>query len=482
MLEKIFKAYDVRAIYPDPFNESAAWRVGYGTGQFLKQQVTDSGEKGGKLTLPNTIVVSRDMRPHSPPLAKAFTDGVRATGMDVIDVGMCDTSFIYFAINHLSCAGGVQVTASHNPIQYNGLKISGPLAKPIGATTGLKEIQSLAEKAPEPPATTTPTSTLAPPLPHGKYEERDLWESYRAHVLQFYTPPKAGRRPLKVVVDASNGMAGKLIPKVFSGLPGLEVIPINFEITGSFSHDPNPLVAENMKPTQNGVRTRLADLGACFDGDADRCILTDERGTIIGCDHLTAMLVEHFTEGEKNPTIIYDLRSSKALEEAIVARGAKPLKSRVGHVFMKAALRESKGVFGGELSGHFYFRDNFYADSGAIAFAAVLSVLGQSDKTLNQLIAPFKQYPQSGEINFHVEDKEATLAAVESKFGKDAAVDKLDGVSIDAWKTSGWWFNCRASNTEPLIRLNAEAKDKPTLEKLLGDLKPMLGTEDTGHH
>ena len=473
MLSKIFKAYDVRAVYPDPLSETAAWQVGCATGQFLKQQVADGGSPAAKLTLPNTVVMSRDMRPHSPQLTKAFTEGVRAAGMDVIDVGMCDTSFIYFAINHLNCAGGVQVTASHNPIQYNGFKISGAQARPIGATTGLKQIQAIAEKLGEP-------GTVKG---EGKFEERDLWEPYREHVLKFYQPPKAGRRPIKVVIDASNGMAGKLVPKVFAGLPGIEIIPVNFEITGAFSHDPNPLVAENMKPTQQGVAKHRADLGACFDGDADRCILTDERGTIIGCDHLTAMLVEHFMKGQpRETTIIYDLRSSKALEEAIVAHGARPMKSRVGHVFMKALLRESQGVFGGELSGHFYFRDNFYADSGAIAFAAVLSMLGQSDKSLSQLIAPFKQYPQSGEINFHVEDKEKTLAAVEAKFGKGAIVDKLDGVTIDQWTGSGWWFNCRASNTEPLIRLNAEAKDKAKLEGLLAELKPMLGTEDKGHH
>jgi phosphomannomutase len=471
MLSTIFKAYDVRAIYPQPLSESAALRVGCATGQFLKQQVADSA---AGLTLPNTVVISRDMRPHSPQLTAAFTQGLRSAGMDVIDIGMCDTSFIYFAINHLNCAGGVQVTASHNPIQYNGFKISGPQARPIGASTGLKQIQTIAESLPE-----TGCNSEAP----GKLEERDLWAPYREHVLRFYTPPKPNRRPIKIVVDASNGMAGKLVPKVFSGLPGIEIVPINFEITGAFSHDPNPLVAENMKPTQLGVAKHLADLGACFDGDADRCILTDERGAIIGCDHLTALLVDHFTKNEKKgATVIYDLRSSKALEEAITAAGANPVKSRVGHVFMKALLRETEGVFGGELSGHFYFRDSFYTDSGAIAFAAVLSVLGQTDQKLSQLIAPFKRYPQSGEINFHVEDKEKTLAAVEAKFGPGAQVDKLDGVSIDHWKAKGWWFNCRASNTEPLIRLNAEARDKSALDGLLNDLKPMLGTEDAGHH
>ncbi len=469
MLSKIFKAYDVRAIYPQPLSETAAWKVGCASGQFLKKLAGDPKASAG-VKHPNTVVVSRDMRPHSPQLCKALTDGLRAAGCDVVDVGMCDTSFIYFAINHVGAIGGIQTTASHNPANYNGFKISGPLAKPIGATTGLKDIQAIAESLGEPGSVKG----------NGKHEERDLWDPYRLHVLKFYAPPKQGRK-LKVVIDASNGMAGKLVPKVFSNLPGLEIIPINFEITGSFVHEPNPLVAANMKPTQDGVIKHKADLGACFDGDADRCILTDEKGTIIGCDHLTAMLVDHFAKQAPGAPVVYDLRSSKALEEAIKAHGSKPVKSRVGHVFMKAALRENAGIFGGELSGHFYFRDNFNADSGAIAFAAVLSVLGQSDKKLSDFISPFKQYPQSGEINFRCDEKDKALASLEAKFGPGSAVDKLDGVSIDAWAGKGWWFNVRASNTEPLLRLNAEAKNQSQLDALLNELKPMLGTEDHGH-
>ncbi|MEX2215367.1 MAG: phosphomannomutase/phosphoglucomutase [Phycisphaeraceae bacterium] len=468
-LSKIFKAYDVRAIYPDPLNEAAAWKVGCATGQYLKQHVEDAEGDLASLTLPHTVVMSRDMRPHSESLSKAFIEGVLASGMNVIDVGMCDTSFIYFAINHLNAAGGVQVTASHNPINYNGFKISGPYAKPIGATTGLKVIEAIAEKIDDPDSFDG----------KGAYEERDLWEPYREHVLKFYTPPKGGR-VLKVAVDAAGGMGGKLVPKVFSNLPGLQIIPINMEITGTFAHDPNPLVPANMKPTQDAVLKGKADMGASFDGDADRCILCDEKGEVIGCDHLTALLVDHFTKDEKGATVVYDLRSSKALEEAITKAGAWPKKGRVGHVFMKATLRETKGVFGGELSGHFYFRDSFYTDSGAIAFAAILSVLGQSDKPLSEMVAPFKKYPQSGEINFRTEDKDAVLAELEKKYA-DAAIDKLDGVSIDDWSKKGWWFNVRASNTEPLLRLNAEAKDRATLAGLMKEIKPMLGTEDHGH-
>ncbi len=465
MIGQIFKAYDVRAVYPEQINEEAAWKVGYATGQFLL-------EKAGAVAHP-VVLVSRDMRPHSPSLCGSLAVGLRAAGANVIDLGMCDTSFMYFAVNHLNAIGGIQTTASHNPINYNGFKISGPEAKPIGAQTGLKDIQARAQAIGEShgPGAISPTGT---------YEKRDLWDDYRKHVLKFLAPLK---RRVRVFIDASNGMAGAMIPKVFDNVENLEIVPLNFEITGSFVHDPNPLVAENMKPTQKGVVEHNAQLGACFDGDADRCILTDEKGQIIGCDHLTALLAEHFLKDAPADakTVVYDLRSSKVVEEEIRRQGGEPRRSRVGHVFMKQVLRETGGIFGGELSGHFYFRDNFFADSGAIAFAAVLSLLGDTDKTLSELIAPFRKYPQSGEINFRVDDKDAVLAALKAKFGPKGNVDELDGVTIDCWDAYGYWFNVRASNTEPLLRLNAEAKEWGQLDALLGELRPMLGTEDHGH-
>ncbi len=476
MLEDIFKAYDIRATYPDKVNEQAAWKVGCAAGRFLKQKATDSNS-----ALKNTVLVSRDMRPHSPSLAASLIEGLRAAGTDVVDLGLCDTSFIYFAINHLGSAGGIQTTASHNPIQYNGFKISGPLAKPIGSDTGLNEIKEIAQSLGDPgsiPAT-------------GKLTQQDLWEEYREHILGFYKP---GKRKLKVFIDASNGMAGKMVPQVFDDLDQMEIVPLNFEISGSFVHEPNPLVPENMKPTQEGVIKHKADLGVCFDGDADRCILTDENGQIIGCDHLTALLAEYFLEQSPKSTIIYDLRSSKSVHEAITHHGGSPHRSRVGHVFMKALLRETQGVFGGELSGHFYFRDNFFADSGAIAFAAVASILSHSDQPISKLIEPYLKYPQSGEINYRVptakpeeadQAKQAVLDALKQKYAAAADQDNLDGITIDAWDRNGaqggWWFNVRASNTEPLLRLNAEAKDKPTLDRLLGELKPILGQPADAH-
>lgn len=478
MLSKIFKAYDIRHTYPDMVNEEAAWKIGVGVGQFLK----DHPERPhGKHS--DTVLVSRDMRKSSPSLCEALIKGIGITGMNVIELGMCDTSFCYFAVNHLGAAGAVQVTASHNPPNYNGFKISGPHAKPIGALTGLKDIQAIAERAGE----------LGKPEPVGHLHKMDLWHEYRQHILRFYQPPKKGRNPLKVFIDGSNGMAGKLIPHAFGGVEGVEIVDLNFEITGEFVHDPNPLVAENMIPTQQGVRKHKADVGACFDGDADRCMITDEKGETVGCDHLTALLASHFLK-VSNPdhephiadpiggtkTIVYDLRSSKVVEETIRALGATPVKGRVGHVFMKATLRETQGVFGGELSGHFYFRDNFYADSGAITLASVLWVLGQSEKPLSELVAPFRKYPQSGECNYRTADTGVVLKQLKQKYAAHD-IDELDGVTVDAWAEEGWWFNVRASNTEPLLRLNAEARDKAGLDKLLAELTPMLGEQVHGH-
>jgi phosphomannomutase len=466
MIGPIFKAYDIRATYPSPLNEEAGWKVGLAAGQFFLKKAKEAGVAG------NSVAVSRDMRPSSPSMAKALIDGLLASGCDVIDLGMADTSIQYFAVNFLSAIGGIQTTASHNPINYNGYKLSGLQAKPIGANTGLKDIQAIAENLPN---RANYKSSITP----GSLSTRDVWAQYKQHILKFFVPTN---RILKVYVDASNGMAGHMVPKVFENLPTVKIIPINFETNGKFVHEPNPLVAKNMIPTQEGVKMHSAHLGACFDGDADRCIFTDELGNIIGCDILTALFAEYFLKTNPGSTVVYDLRSSKAVEETIRALHGLPHRSRVGHVFMKADLRETNAVFGGELSGHFYFRDNFFADSGAIAFAVMLSILGASDRPLSQLVAPYLRYPQSGEQNFIVQDKTGVFTWVKDTFGKTGKLDELDGVSIDAWDTAGYAFNIRASNTEPLMRLNAEAKDKKTLKTLLDQLTPKLGTPDSGHH
>lgn len=463
MIEKIFKAYDIRATYPNPLNEESAWRVGHATAQYLKRS-RQNLPQSSRVKMEDTMVVSRDMRPSSPDLCRNLADGIRSTGMNVIDIGMVDTSMIYFAINHLDTVGGVQTTASHNPVQYNGFKISGPKAKPIGAASGLDDIKRIAT-----------TLRVGQTGLQGKYEERDLWEPYRRHVLKFLNP---GRK-LRVVVDGSNGMAGKMVPAVFGKVANLEIDPLLFEITGSFVHDPNPLVERNLDMLKEKMAQVKPDFGVCFDGDADRCIFLDENQKVIGSDIITALLAVDFLKQPENKgaTIVYDLRSSHVVPDEIKAAGGVPRRDRVGHAFIKKTMAETHAVFGGELSGHLYFRDNYYADSAAIAFARVLSVLSNQPKSLGDLVGPLHRYSQSGELNFQVEDKEAKIRELAEMY-KKARIDYLDGITIDF---DGWWFNVRKSNTEPLLRLNLEAKSPQLLDEKLRELKRILGEPLQGH-
>ena len=465
MLGKVFKAYDVRATYPAPLNESTAWKIGFGTAKYLTEQASAAGENDPMM---RHVIVGRDMRPSSPDLCSSLVDGMRSFGAHVIDVGLVDTPFVVFAINYLDCAGGAQTTASHNPINYNGFKISQLRGLPVGQKSGLEEISKYAAMADK-------EKSPVPEADRGRYEQRDLWEGYRRHVHQFL---KLGSKKLKVVVDASNGMAGTMVPKLFNGVSGLDIIPMYFDNTkGEFVHEPNPLVASNLADLRARVLKEKADFGICFDGDADRGIFVDEAGEIIGCDHLTAVLAGHFLKQSPGAAIVYDLRSSKAVPEEVERAGGKPIESRVGHVFMKAVMREQGAVFGGELSGHFYFRDNFNADSGAIIFAVVASVVSNAGKTLGEMVKPVARYVQSGEINFACEEKDAALANLEEMFGdgEDTRVAHLDGVTIDRFKSEGWWCNVRKSNTEPLLRLNLETRSKDLCDKMLDVISPILG-------
>lgn len=463
MLGKVFKAYDVRATYPTPLNELTAWKIGYGTARYLLEQAKAAGETDPMMRY---IIVGRDMRPSSPALREALCDGIRGYGAHVIDVGLVDTPFIYFAINYLNCAGGVQTTASHNPIDYNGFKISGREAVPVGQTTGLEEISKYAAMADR--EKSQPIEGAV-----GRVEERDFWDGYRDHVLSFLDVED---RKLKVVIDASNGMAGTMVPQVFKGLDEMKITELYFDNKkGEFVHEPNPLVAANLADLQQRVRKEKADFGICFDGDADRGIFVDEKGDIVACDHLTAVLARHFLEMNPGAPIVYDLRSSKAVQEDVTAAGGVPLESRVGHVFMKQVLREQGAAFGGELSGHFYFADNFNADSGAIVLATVATVIAQSGKRLSELIEPTKRYAQSGEINFKNEDKDEALDRLRERYADRGEIRELDGVTVDCFESEGWWCNVRKSNTEPLLRLNLEARDEETCCRMVESIAPTLG-------
>jgi phosphomannomutase len=450
---EIFKAYDIRGIYPDQLNEEDAWKIGFATARFLPALLHgyDRGQANAR-----TVCVGRDMRSHSEPLAEALIDGITSAGIDVIDIGMVDTPFMYFAINNLGACGGVQVTASHNPAKYNGFKVSGPGAKPVGEDTGLKDIKHIALSL----LHTKGNST-------GTILKNDLTEEYKKYVLKFLQP---GLRKLKIAVDASNGMAGKMLPAVFSGM-GLKIIEINFRHDGTFKHDPNPLIEENLAELKTTVVEQGCDFGVCFDGDADRLMMVDEAGQTIGCDLMTALMAGYFLKSNPKSTIVYDLRSSRVVAEEIIKYGGTPRRERVGHAFMKKALRDSHGVFGGELSGHFYYRDNYCADSGLITFVHMLNIVSQADSKVSALIKPLRRYFASGEINFQIEDKQAKMDELARRY-RDGQVDSLDGVTVGF---KDWWFNCRPSNTEPLLRLTIEAKTPGLLREKLAQIGAMLG-------
>ena len=455
---KIFKAYDIRGLYPDQLNEDAAWKIGNATASFLRSLLRGY-ERG--LANRQSLCVGHDMRTHSPGLSEALIAGMNAAGANVIDIGMIDTPQIYFAINHLGTCGGVQVTASHNPAQYNGFKISGLEAKPVGQDTGLKEIKHIA------------TALLhTHGVMDGAIEKYDITDAYKQHILKFLD---AKVKPLKMVIDASNGMAGKMVPLIFEDL-GIEIVRLNFEHDGTFKHEPNPLVESNLTQLKSAVKKRKADVGVCFDGDADRLIMVDENGETIGCDILTALLAQYFLEKNPGAAIVYDLRSSWVVREEVLKYGGLPRRERVGHSFMKKTLRTARAIFGGELSGHFYYRDNFFADSGFITLVHLINILSRASKPISELVKPLRRYFSSGEINFAVEDKEAMMKELSKKFGQGEA-DDLDGITI---QFKDWWFNCRPSNTEPFLRLNIEAKTKELLDKQLVEIKAILG-EPTEH-
>jgi len=449
----IFKAYDIRGTYPDQLDEQAAWKIGHATAQFLRSLLRgyDRGMANAQ-----SLCVGRDVRSHSLSLRNALIEGMNAAGANVIDIGVIDTPQMYFAINHLGTCGGVQITASHNAARYNGFKIAGQQAKPVGADTGLKDIKHIA---------TALLHTLGKPT--GSVEHCDLTPEYKKHVLKFIEP---GLKKLKMVVDASNGMAGKMVPAIFSELP-IEIIPINFEHNGIFKHDPNPLVEANQAEAKALVKSKGADFGACFDGDADRLMLIDEKGNTIPCDIMTALMVPYFLKKNPGSAVVYDLRSSLVVQEEILKNGGTPRRERVGHAFMKKTLRDSHACFGGELSGHFYYRDNYFADSGMITLVHMLNIISQSGKPLSEMIAPLKRYFSSGEVNFHVENKDAMMKELARKYSQ-GQVDDLDGVTV---QFKDWWFNVRPSNTEPLLRLNVEAKNADLLKDKFDELKGMLG-------
>ncbi len=434
--EKIFKAYDIRGIVPDELDEQVAESVG---AAFVR------------LTGASSLVTVHDMRTSSRPLAEAFGRGATSQGADVIEGGLGSTDMLYYASGSLGMPGAM-ITASHNPAKYNGIKLCREGARPVGADTGLTELRDAAAQG-MPPYHGTP----------GVIVQRDLLSGYAAHLKKLVD--LSAIRPLKVAVDAGNGMAGHTVPKVFEGLP-LTVVPLYFELDGTFpNHEANPIEPANLRDLQRAVIDSGADIGLAFDGDADRCFVVDERGHIVSPSVLTALIAVRELAREPGAAVIHNLITSRAVPEIITEHGGTPVRTRVGHSFIKARMAETGAVFGGEHSGHFYFRDFWYADSGMLAALHVLAALGEQQAPLSEILAGYGRYVATGEINSEVADQAAATARVRAEFASRPGVtsDELDGLTISG---DGWWFNLRPSNTEPLLRLNLEAADEDTMLRL----------------
>jgi phosphomannomutase len=442
----IFKAYDVRGLYPEQLDEATARKIG----QAFQHLLVDD---------PGPVVVSRDMRSHGEPLREALIDGLRTAGLDVIDIGLATTPMNYFAVGHLGAAGGIQVTASHNPARYNGLKFSLREARPVSGDDGIPLLE-----------TKVATGDLPVADRRGKLEHGDVFDDYRRHVMSYVERPD-GARTLKVVVDAANGM-GSVYQPLLERL-GIELLPLYFELDGSFpNHEATPLKMENLQDLCRAVKNENADLGVSFDGDADRAAFVDEHGEPVGSDLMTALIGGELLNRAPGSHVVYDLRSSRAVAEYILERGGQPVRERVGHSFIKATLREKDGIFGGELAGHYYFKDNYYADCAMLAVIEVLNLLWRGDKTLSQHVEPLLRYAKSLEINFEVEDKSGKIEELAERFS-DGQIDYLDGITV---AYPDWWFNVRPSNTEPYLRLVLEAATAGDLDQRRDELQSILGT------
>ncbi|WP_234355466.1 phosphomannomutase/phosphoglucomutase [Streptomyces sp. MMG1522] len=454
-LSQLVKAYDVRGVVPDQWDESLAELFG---SAFVQVTAADA------------IVIGHDMRPTSPGLAGAFARGAAARGADVTLIGLCSTDQLYYASGALGLPGAM-FTASHNPAQYNGIKMCRAGAAPVGQDTGLAEIRTLVEQwsegAPQPPAAPTP----------GTITERDTLTDYAAHLLGLVDLTSV--RPLKVVVDAGNGMGGHTVPTVFGGLP-IDLVPMYFELDGTFPHhEANPLDPKNIVDLQARVLAEGADLGLAFDGDADRCFVVDERGAGVSPSAITALVAaRELARNGGEGVVIHNLITSSSVPEVVRENGGTPVRTRVGHSFIKEEMARHGAIFGGEHSAHYYFRDFWNADTGMLAALHVLAALGGQQKPLSELVAEYDRYADSGEINSTVADQTASLSKVKQAYGtrEDIAFDDLDGLTVTA---ADWWFNLRASNTEPLLRLNVEAKDEHTMAAVRDEVLTLIRTSGT---
>jgi phosphomannomutase len=434
---KVFKAYDVRGIYPTELDEDGAHAIGRAFVEVFE---------------PKKIAIGHDMRVSSPAMAAAAIRGASEAGAEVLELGLVGTEMVYFAVGELGLDGGIAVTASHNPKEYTGMKIVRRGALPVGGDSGLMDIRDRAMSLSDAPEGLTP----------GHVQRYDIWEQYVDRVLSFVDIEAI--RPLKVVIDAANGMAGTMLPPVLQRLPQLETVRCYFEPDGTFpNHEPNPLLPENREFIVRKTLEERADFGVAFDGDADRCFFVDDGGEFVPGDFVTALFAQAILEKDPDPKIIYDVRASWAVPETILQAGGEPLVNRVGHAFIKQRMREEGAVFAGEVSGHYYFRDFSQADSGIIPFLLMLELVSKRNTALSEIVRPFREtYFITGELNTPVEDVEAKLKELEERFGAEGKVGHLDGLSVEG---NDWHMNVRPSNTEPLLRLNLEARSRELMER-----------------
>jgi phosphomannomutase len=431
---KVFKAYDVRGIYPDELDEEGAYAIG--------RAYVEQFE-------PRRIAVGRDMRLSSPAMAAATVEGAADGGAHVLDLGMVGTEMVYFAVGHLELDGGIEVTASHNPKEYTGMKIVRRGALPVGGDSGLMEVRDRA------------LAGFGESTARGEVSQYDIWPAYVERVLSFVDV--GAIRPLRVVIDAANGMAGVMLPPILERLPILAV-PYFFEPDGSFpNHEPNPLLPENREFITAKTKEEGADFGVAFDGDADRCFFVDDTGEFVPGDFVTTLLAESVLEKEPGAKVIYDVRASWAVPETIERAGGVPLINRVGHAFIKHRMRQEGALFGGEVSGHYYFREFSQADSGVVPCLLMLELVSRSGRKLSDLLQPLRErYFITGELNTPVPDVAVKLQELKERFGNQGKVSHLDGISVDA---EDWHMNVRPSNTEPLLRLNLEARSRELMER-----------------
>jgi len=457
-LSALIKAYDIRGVVPDQWGPELAREVGTAFVEVIGIRSSDGG--AGRL------VVGHDMRPTGPDLVAAFIDGVTAAGVDVVNIGLCSTDGLYFASGRLDIPGAM-FTASHNPAEYNGIKLCRAGAAPVGQDSGLSKIREMLE------------SENLPKYdgPYGSASSQDMLAAYAQYLRELV--PLDHSRLLKVVIDTGNGMGGFTVPAVLGAdiLPALplEIDPMYFELDGTFpNHEANPIDPENLRDLQKRVLEVGADIGLAFDGDADRCFVVDEKGGIVDPSTLTALIATRELAKVPGSTIIHNLITSRAVPEIVIENGGTPVRTRVGHSFIKATMAETGAIFGGEHSGHFYFRDFWKADSGMLAAMHALAALGETPEstTLSDLLKPYLRYVMSGEINTKVSDAKAVIARIkETAIKQGSEIDELDGLTVSG---DGWWFNVRSSNTEPLLRLNVEAKDIQNMETVRDSVLAMM--------